>query len=99
MEVKNWPMLRFALFLGTNLAIIVLISLTFRLLGLESLLREKGVDLDINALVIYSAVVGFGGSLVSLLLSKSLAKATMKVRIIKEPKGKTERWLMTTVHM
>lgn len=90
-------MLRLALFLGTNLAIIALISLTFRLLGLEGLLQQNGVDLDINALIIYSAVVGFAGSLISLLLSKSLAKATMKVQIIEEPKDEIERWLMSTV--
>ncbi len=90
-------MLRIALFLGTNLAIILLISLTFRLLGLEGLLQENKVDLDINALVVYSAIIGFAGSFISLLLSKSLAKASMGVRIINQPRDQIERWLVSTV--
>ena len=57
-------MLRILLFLGTNLAIVALISLTFRLLGLEGLLQSNGVDLNINALIVYSAVIGFAGALI-----------------------------------
>ena len=91
-------MLRLALFLGTNLAIVALISLTFGLLGLEGLLQSNGVALDINALIIYSAIIGFAGSLISLLLSKPLAKATMKVRVVEAPRGDVERWLLSTVH-
>lgn len=91
-------MLRLVLFLGTNLAIVAVISLTFRLLGLEGLLQQNGVNLDINALIVYSAIVGFAGSLISLFLSKSLAKATMKVKVIDEPQGDVERWLVSTVH-
>ncbi|HCS71650.1 MAG TPA: zinc metalloprotease HtpX, partial [Rhodospirillaceae bacterium] len=66
-------MLRILLFLGTNLAIVALISLTFRLLGLDGLLQANGVDLNINALVVYSAVIGFSGALISLFLSKTMA--------------------------
>ncbi len=91
-------MLRLALFLGTNLAIVALISLTFRFLGLEGLLQQNAVNLDINALILYSAIVGFAGSLISLFLSKSLAKATMRVRVIDEPRSDVERWLVSTVH-
>lgn len=90
-------MLRLALFLGTNFAIVLLISLTFRLLGLEGLLQQNGVDLNINALVIYSAIIGFAGSVISLFLSKRVAKATMRVRVIKEPRSDVERWLTSTV--
>ena len=90
-------MLRLLLFLGTNLAIVIVISLAFRLLGLEGLLRENGIDLDVVALAVYSAVIGFAGSLISLLLSKPLAKASMGVRVIKEPEGDVERWLLATV--
>ncbi len=92
-------MLRLVLFLGTNLAIVLLISLTFRLLGLDGLLQQNGVDLDINALVIYSAIIGFAGSLISLLLSKQMAKAAMRVQIIKEPRSDIERWLFSTVRL
>lgn len=90
-------MLRLALFLGTNLAIIVLISLTFRLLGFEGLLKQNGVDLDITALVAYSAIIGFAGSFISLLLSKPMAKASMGVKVIDAPSNQTERWLVDTV--
>ena len=75
-------MLRIALFLGTNLAVIFLISLTFRFLGFEGLLQQNGIDLNITALIIYSSLFGFAGSLISLLLSKTMAKAAMRVRII-----------------
>lgn len=91
-------MLRLALFFGTNLAIIALISLTFRLLGLEGFLQQNGVGLELNSLIVYSAVVGFAGSLISLFLSKSMAKATMKVQVIDEPRSEVERWLVSTVH-
>jgi heat shock protein HtpX len=92
-------MLRLALFLGTNLAIVLLISLTFRLLGLEGLLQQNGVDLDINALVIYSAIIGFAGSFISLLLSKKMAKISMRVQVINEPRNDIERWLVNTARL
>ena len=90
-------MLRILLFLGTNLAIVALISLTFRLLGFESLLQANGVDLNINALIVYSAVIGFSGALISLFLSKTMAKAGMGVKIIARPANPTEHWLVDTV--
>jgi heat shock protein HtpX len=90
-------MLRIALFLGTNLAIIMLISVTFRLLGIEGLLMQNGVDLDLNALLVYSAVVGFSGSLISLFISKWMAKRSMGVQLIEQPRSETERWLLQTV--
>jgi heat shock protein HtpX len=90
-------MLRILLFLGTNLAIVALISLTFRLLGLEGLLQANGVDLNINALIVYSAVIGFAGALISLFLSKTMAKAGMGVKIIAQPANPTEKWLVDTV--
>ena len=81
-------MMRIGLFLGTNLAIIALISLTFRLLGFEGLLQANGVDLNLTALLVYSAVIGFAGSLISLFLSKSMTKASMGVTIIDQPRTK-----------
>ena len=77
-------MLRIALFLGTNLAVIFLISLTFRFLGFESLLQQNGIDLNIIALIIYPSLFVFAGSFISLLLSKTMEKAAMRVRIINE---------------
>ena len=90
-------MMRIALFLGTNLAIMALISVTFRLLGIEGLLMQNGVDLDINALLVYSAVIGFSGSLISLFISKWMAKRSMKVKVIEQPSSDVERWLVSTV--
>lgn len=90
-------MLRIALFLGTNLAIIMLISITFRLLGIEGLLQQNGVDLDLNALLVYSALIGFSGSLISLFISKWMAKRSMGVQVIEQPGSEIERWLVNTV--
>src|SRR5690606_6898539 len=90
-------MLRILLFLGTNIAVMVLLSLVFRLLGLEGLLQANGVDLDLGALLVYSAVIGFSGSFISLLLSKTMAKASMGVQLITKPGNDYERWLLATV--
>lgn len=90
-------MLRIMLFLGTNIAIIALISITFRLLGLDGILAENGVDLDMTALLVYSAVIGFSGSFISLFLSKFMAKKTMGVQLIEEPRGAEQLWLINTV--
>jgi heat shock protein HtpX len=94
---KKTDMMRIALFLGTNLAILALISITFRLLGIEGLLMQNGVDLNINALLVYSAVIGFSGSLISLLISKWMAKRSMGVTVIEQPANEVERWLISTV--
>ena len=90
-------MLRIALFLGTNLAILVVISVVFRILGFESILAENGVDLNLQALLVLSAVIGFSGSIISLLISKFMAKRTMGVQVIEEGKNDIERWLLNTV--
>lgn len=90
-------MMRILLFLGTNLAIIALISVTFRLLGLDGILQQNGVDLDMNALLVYSAVIGFSGSLISLFMSKFMAKKSMGVQIIEQPASQMEHWLVNTV--
>lgn len=90
-------MMRIGLFLGTNLAIIALISLTFRLLGFERVLQSNGFDLNLTALLVYSAVIGFAGSFISLLLSKSMTKASMSVTIIDQPRNETEHLIMETV--
>lgn len=90
-------MFRIGLFLATNLAIIVVASITLRLLGVESILAQNGVDLNLQALLIFCAVFGFLGSLISLLLSKFLAKLTSRTRIINSPGTPEERWLLETV--
>ena len=89
--------MRILLFLATNLAIIALASITFRLLGFESILANNGVDLDLGALLVFCALFGFGGAFISLALSKRLAKWSTKAQIIERPGNATERWLLDTV--
>ena len=91
--------MRILLFLATNVAILVVISIVFRLLGLEGILDANGVDLNLQALLVMSAVIGFSGSFISLLMSKWLAKRSMKVQLIdpQQPGSDTERWLVNTV--
>ncbi|RKF13543.1 protease HtpX [Roseovarius spongiae] len=91
-------MLRLGLYLGANLAILIVLSAAFRLLGIEGMLQASGVDLNLTALLIFSAVIGFAGSLISLFLSKIMAKAAMGVHVIARPRDATERWLVETVH-
>ena len=90
-------MLRIGLFLATNIAIMALIAIIFQVLGLESTLAENRVDLNLQALLVMSAIIGFGGSIISLLMSKWLAKKTMGVHIIETPSGEVESWLVGTV--
>ena len=89
--------MRIALFLATNAAILVLISIVFQLFGFEGILAENGVDLNLQALLVMSAVIGFGGSFISLAMSKFLAKRSMGVKIIERPANNTEQWLVSTV--
>lgn len=91
-------MKRIFLFLATNIAIIVVLSITLRLLGVESILDEQGVDLNLNALLIFAAVFGFGGSFISLAISKWSAKRMTGAVVIEQPKNATEKWLVETVH-
>ncbi len=90
-------MTRLFLFLATNIAIVALISITFQLLGIEGLLMENGVDMNMNALLVMSAVIGFGGSFISLAMSKWSAKRSMGVQIISNPKLPQEKWLLDIV--
>ncbi|NMH60850.1 protease HtpX [Alteromonas ponticola] len=90
-------MLRIALFIGTNIAIMALLSITFSLFGIQGLLAQNGVDLDLTALLIYAAVIGFSGAFISLFLSKFMAKKSMGVQIIEQPANATEQWLVRTV--
>ena len=90
-------MMRIMLFLATNAAVLVLISIVFQVLGLEGILAENNVDLNLQALLVMSAVIGFGGSFISLAMSKMMAKRGMGVQIIESPRSSTEQWLVETV--
>ena len=89
-------MMRIFLFLATNAAILVVISVVFRLLGIDGLLLESG-GMNMTALLIMAAIIGFSGSLISLFLSKMMAKRSMGVQIIEQPTTPFERWLVDTV--
>lgn len=88
-------MKRVLLFLGTNLAIVLVLSVTMRLLGVEPYLNANGLNL--TSLLIFAAVMGFGGSFISLAISKWMAKKSMGVQVIQSPNSATERWLVDTV--
>ena len=87
-------MLRIALFLGTNFAIIIVLSVSMSIFGVDGVLHDNGVDLNLNSLLFISSVIGFTGSFISLLISKWVAKKSMGVILIKEPKNETEMWLV-----
>jgi heat shock protein HtpX len=90
-------MMRILLFLATNAAVLVLISVVFQVLGIEGILAQNGVDLNLKALLVMSAVIGFGGSFISLAMSKFMAKRSMGVQLIERPANRTEQWLVDTV--
>jgi len=88
---------RIALFLITNLAILVVLSITLRLLGIDSYLARDG-GLNLNALLVFAAVFGFGGSFISLAMSKWIAKHATGAHVIDTQRSATEQWLVQTVH-
>ena len=90
-------MYRIGLFLLTNIAIIVVASISLRLLGVESILANNGVDLDLGSLLAFCAVFGFAGAFVSLLLSKFMAKRFTGIRLISQPQTEQERWLLQNI--
>ncbi len=90
-------MKRIMLFIMTNIAIMVVLSVTLRLLGVDNVLAENGSDLNIQALVILSGVIGFGGSFISLLISKWMAKRMTGAVVITNPTSNIEKWLISTV--
>ncbi|MGB5491143.1 MAG: protease HtpX [Woeseiaceae bacterium] len=88
---------RIALFLATNLAVILVLSIVLRLFGVDSVLDERNVGLNYQALLILSLVIGFGGSFISLAISKWMAKRSTGARVITQPANATESWLLNTV--
>ena len=88
-------MLRILMFLGVNIAVIAVASVTLSLLGVEPYLQSNGLNLQ--SLLIFSAVFGMSGAFVSLLLSKWMAKRMMGVQIIEQPRNRTERELLQMV--
>src|SRR5688572_28193629 len=88
-------MKRIFLFVVTNFAIVLVLGITMQLLGVDRMLAQEGLNL--TGLLVMSAILGFGGSLISLLISKWMAKRMMGAQVIEVPSNTTERWLVDTV--
>jgi heat shock protein HtpX len=79
------------------MAVLVLVSIVFNLLGLQGILAANGVDLNLSGLLVFCALFGFGGSFISLFLSKWMAKRGTGTYIIEQPRNADEQWLLDTV--
>lgn len=88
-------MTRIALFVATNIAIVFVLNISLRLLGVEPYLQQQGLNL--GSLLIFAAVFGMGGSFISLAISKWTAKRFTGAQVIERPRNRTEAWLLDTV--
>lgn len=90
-------MKRIFLFLATNLAVVLVLSIVLNLLGVDRILDQSGAGLNLGNLLVFAAVFGFGGALFSLAISKWSAKHMMGVEVIAQPRNAQETWLIGTV--
>jgi heat shock protein HtpX len=90
-------MKRVFLFVATNIAVLLVLSIVLQLLGIERILDEQGIGLDYPALLAFAAVFGMGGAFISLLMSKWMAKRLTGARVIDPPRSAAEQWLVQTV--
>jgi len=88
-------MKRIFLFVATNFAILLVLSISMQVLGLDRWLTQNGLNL--GALLVFAAIFGFGGSIISLLISKWMAKKATGAHVIETPANNTESWLVSTV--
>src|SRR5215831_5484722 len=88
-------MKRIVLFVLTNIAVLLVLSVVASVLGVDRFLTENG--LNMGALLVYSAVIGFTGAIISLLMSKSIAKWSTGAQVIDAPRNESETWLLSTV--
>jgi len=88
-------MKRIVLFLATNLAVMVVLSVIVSLLGVDRYLTQQGIDY--RSLLVFAAVIGFGGAFISLLMSKTIAKWSTGAHLIDGSEGSAEYWLVQTV--
>ncbi len=89
---------RVGLFLLTNLMVIILMSIVLNLLGFTGYLDAQGIGLDYTQLLVFAAVFGFGGSFISLFMSKWIAKRATGAKVIERPRNQTEQWVLETTH-
>ena len=90
-------MTRILLFVATNLAILFILNISLRVLGVDRMLETQGGGINMTALLIISAVIGMGGAFISLAISKWMAKRSTGAHVIERPRNRTERWLLETV--
>ena len=90
-------MQRVLLFLATNFAILIVLSIAMQVLGIDDMLAASNAGFNTEGILAISALFGFGGAFLSLAISKFMAKRTMGVRIIEQPSNDTERWIKSTV--
>lgn len=90
-------MKRIVLFLITNIAVLAVIAVLFSVFGIGDVLDAQGRDLDLGALLVFSAVIGFTGSFISLALSKRMAKWQTGARVIGDTRDPDEQWLLSRV--
>lgn len=90
-------MLRVLLFVGTNLAVVLLLSIVLQVLGVEQYFYNQGLPFNLTGLLIFASLLGFGGAFISLMISKWQAVHMMGVRVIKQPANEAEQWLLHTV--
>ena len=90
-------MKRILLFIATNIAVLLVISIIFSVFGIGNYLENQGTDLNLGALLVFSAVIGFTGSIISLLMSKWTAKRMVGAQVITQPRSEVESWLVSTV--
>jgi heat shock protein HtpX len=88
-------MKRIVLFLLTNFAVMLVLSITARLLGVDRFLTANG--LNMGMLLVFAALIGFGGSFISLMMSKTMAKWSTGARVIERPANQEEAWLVETI--
>ena len=88
-------MKRIALFIATNLAVMLVISVVLNLLGVGQIAGPNG--LNIGSLLVMSTVIGFAGAIISLLISKPMAKWSTGAQVIAAPSTPEEKWLVDTV--
>jgi len=89
---------RIGLFLAANFGVLLVLSMSSRILGIDRWLAEQGMVGQMNGILIMALLFGFGGSFISLALSKKMAKRSMRVQVIDKPSNNTERWIMERVY-
>ncbi|MCP5146036.1 MAG: protease HtpX [Gammaproteobacteria bacterium] len=85
------------LYAATNIAVLLVLAFAMKVLGLEQMLYANGVDMNLTAMLIMAGIIGMTGSLISLMMSKSMAKRSVGAVVIDRPRNQTEAWLVDTV--